>query len=575
MTGFTSIDFYSPALVLLAGAFTIAGLLGIGNRIGRALRLPQPWQTTVGAIAALEILTLGVESVAMGRIATRAVLIATWALFCVCGAALLRFRLRLLDRYTAAPVAILILNLCVALCPSTKGDEVYYHMIVPARIALDRGLLFYREPLRAAIYPQMAFQMGFAPFHALRLPDAGNVVSWFFSALLVWFTFAIVEKATASRVWASIFGTAIAAGLYTTVWHVTSGAHAIGDLAVTASVIAIYVLKDLADVAGAGRVAVSIGILAAAFSSTKIFFLPLALAIVLISATRLGWKSIVWMAAAPAVFMLPLMIWTAVHSGSPFGPLFEGITGPSPYFPNEARAFVEEYVAGPRGPIPEKIRNEAVNFSPILWLSIAAFFLMRRYIAVKPGVGFALLILQIVVILGWNTYDARYLGGVHYALMILFAMFLSRERRGPILNQRWLAPVLIVPWMILQAVYAAQFVRCIAHLQTKEEFLGQHVPLFDDFRALDRLLPKDSVLLSIPYGLASIYAPRPLYYHVLDVPPGKAVFLVSYDPEGVIDLHGRFTAGEQVYENRAAVIATFRVPGRQPQLADLHVTRLH
>jgi len=61
---------------------------------------------------------------------------------------------------------------------------------------------------------------------------------------------------------------------------------------------------------------------------------------------------------------------------------------------------------------------------------------------------------------------------------------------------------------------------------------------------------------------------------VLDVPAGKPAFLVSYDPEGVIDLHGRFTAGEQVYENRAAVIATFRVPGRQPLRSDLHVMRL-
>jgi hypothetical protein len=355
------------------------------------------------------------------------------------------------------------------------------------------------------------------------------------------------------------------------VWHVTSGAHAIGDLAVTAAVVALYVIDDL-------RSPTAIGILIAAFASTKVFFFPLALAIGLIAIVRLGWKSFGLVAAVPVVFIGPLMIWTALHAGSPLGPLAEGITGPSPYFPNEVRAFVDDYVAGPRGPIPDKLRNEAVNFSPILWLSILAFVVMRKHLAVDPKIGIALLVLQAVVILGWNTYDARYFGGVHYALMILFAMFLSESVRNRIVSRRWFPAavvLLIVPWMGLQLVYSAQFMKLILHLESKQEFLEHYVPLYRDFVWLDRALPRDAVLLSIPYGLASIYAPRPLYYHVLDVPPGRPAFLVSYDPTGVIDLHGRFAAGEEIYENRAARISTFRIPGRKPQLATLHVRRLN
>jgi hypothetical protein len=561
MTGFTSIAQYAPSLVFLAGAFTIAGILGIGNRIGRALRLPQPWLSVVGSLAAMEIFTLIDEAVSMAQIAMRGVLLALWVVFSLIGAALLRPRFRL-DRYTAAPIAILIFNLLIALCPSTKGDEVYYHMIVPSRIVQDGGLLFYREPLRAAIYPQMAFQMGFAPFHALALPDVGNVVSWFFGALLVWFTFAIVEKRTGSRVWAAVFAGAISCGLYTTVWHTTSGAHAIGDLAVTASVVALYVIDDL-------RSPIAIGILIAAFASTKVFFFPLALAIGLIAIVRL--RSFM-VAVAPLLFIAPLMIWTALHAGSPFGPLAEGITGPSPYFPGEVHAFVDDYVAGPRGPIPDKLRDEAVNFSPILLLSIVAFVTMRRHLAVDPKIGIALLVLQAVVILGWNTYDARYFGGVHYALMILFAMFVSEAIRNRILAARWFpaaVALLIVPWMMLQLVYGAQFMKLIFHLESKHAFLERYVPLYRDFVWLDRALPRDAVLLSIPYGLASIYAPRPLYYHVLDVPPRRPVFLVSYDPTGPLKI------GEEIYTNRAAVIATFRIPGRKPQIGTLHVWRLN
>jgi len=211
-------------------------------------------------------------------------------------------------------------------------------------------------------------------------------------------------------------------------------------------------------------------------------------------------------------------------------------------------------------------------------LSIIAFAVMRKHLAVDPKIGVALLVLQAVVILGWNTYDARYFGGVHYALMILFAMFLSESIRNRIVGARWFPAavvLLIVPWMALQLVYGAQFMKLIFHLESKQQFLERYVPLYRDFVWLDRALPRDAVLLSIPYGLASIYAPRPLYYHVLDVPPRRPAFLVSYDPAGVIDVHGRFTAGEEIYEDRAAVIATFRIPGRKPQLGTLHVRRLN
>lgn len=560
--------------MLLAGVSTIAGILGIGNRIGRALRLERPWKTVVGSIAALEILTLAVEAVSMAQMATRGMLIAVWALFCLCGAAKLRVRKSDdLNRYTAVPASILILNLLIAVCPSTKGDEVYYHMIVPGRIVQDGGLSFYREPMRAAIYPQMAFQIGFAPFHALALPDAGNVVSWFFGALLVWFTYTLIETRTGSRVWAAVFSTAIAAGLYTTVWHTTSGAHAIGDLAATAAVISIYT----------GPNPIAIGILVAAFASTKVFFFPLALAIVSIAAVRLRWKSIALVAVVPIVFMLPLMIWTAVHSGSPFGPLFEGIAGPSPYFPNEVRAFIDNYVAGQRGPIPDKLRNEAVNFSPILWISIAALIFLRRHIAVKPAIGFALLVLQVVIILGWNTYDARYLGGVHYALMILLAAFLSADLRQRMMSHRRFLPIatmLIAPWMLLQIVYAVQFLKLPFGLESKADFYRRYVPFERDFVQLDRLLPQNALLLAVPYALDSIYAPRAIYYHVLDVPPDKPAYLLTYVPNGsnrenaAIDLHSRFTPDRLLYENADAVVATYRTPGRKPLRGVLRVTRL-
>jgi hypothetical protein len=586
MTGFTSIAHYAPSLVLLAGAFTIAGVLGVGNEIGRMLRLPQPWLTTVGSIAALELLTLGVQTVAMAQIATRAVLITVWAVFSAVGSLLLLTRTSIPKKPSvsltiAGTGAILLVNLAIALCPSTKADEVYYHMIVPSRIVQDGGLLFYREPMRSAIYPQMGFQIGFAPFHALGLPDGGNVVSWFFGALLVWFVYRIVFRYAESARWASIFAAATVAGLYTSVWHVTSGAHAIGDLAVTVAVVALYLMDDLVAAAGRRRTAATIGILAAAAASSKLLLLPFAAAILLIGAIRIGPRYLPNVILPPLIFMGPLMIWTAVNAGSPLGPLLEGFTGRSPYLPNEVRSFLDEYVAGLRGPILQKLRNEAMNYSPVLWVAIAGFVFARRHIRVGPAIGVALLVIQIVVILGWNTYDARYLGGVHYALMILFAIFLTVEVRDRALSSRAIAIVaslLIVPWMLLQIAYAGQFLKFIAHLESRQEFYWRYVPFFGDFVALDHVLPRNAVLLALPFALDSIYAPRPIYYHPLDVPSGRPTYLLTYHPSGEADpplaLPADIALAEQVYENDDAVIATYRIPGKKSLHGSVRVWRI-
>jgi hypothetical protein len=594
MTGFTSIENYAPWLVLLAGAFTIAGILGVGNQLGRALRLPQPWLTAVGAIAAIELLTGLVEAVAMAQFATRTILIVVWALFSAIGALLLvthapRFETLRFDSLTGVAVAaILVVNLLIALCPSTKEDEVYYHMLVPSRIVQDGGLHFYREPLRAAIYPQMAFQMGLAPFHALGLPDAGNVVSWFFSVLLVWFTYRIVYAYSESTRWSGLFALAIAAGLYTSIWHVTSGPHAIGDLAVTVVIVALYAAENLIATTGPIRLALTVGILAAAAASTKVLLFPFAFAVILIAAVAIGrlvvgFRHRAWIVAClilPAIlFIIPLMSWTALHAGSPLGPLLEGRTGPSPYQPGEVRAFLDDYVAGIRGPIAQKVRNEAVSYSPIVWLAIAAFCFGRRRLRVAPTIGVALFLIQVVVILGWNTYDARYFGGVHYALMILFGMFLTSDARDAILaNRRVMIGLtfLIVPWMLLQFAYSAQFLKLVLGLESKAQFLSSHVAFFQDFEALDRILPRDAVVLVFPYGLDSIYVPRPVYYHPLDLPSHRPTFLFAYEPHG--DPRGttpaNFVREQQVYANAGAVTAAFREPGRPPVHGGARVWRL-
>ncbi|HEY6843552.1 MAG TPA: hypothetical protein VI391_05240, partial [Thermoanaerobaculia bacterium] len=152
MTGFLSIGNYSAFLVLAAGLTTSAALFGIGNVIGRRMRLPQPWAGVVGSIAAIEAFALLLTIISIAHIAYAVVLIVAWAVLVVAGGVALIANLRRekprihVDAGTASIVVFLLLQLMIAICPSTKGDELYYHMIVPARIVLDHGLRFYRSP---------------------------------------------------------------------------------------------------------------------------------------------------------------------------------------------------------------------------------------------------------------------------------------------------------------------------------------------------------------------------------------------------------------------------------------------
>jgi len=68
----------------------------------------------------------------------------------------------------------LSLNLFIALAPSTKIDELHYHMLVPKRVILDNGLRPYRQPFESAIFPQLSFQYALSAVYALGAPGAGQ-----------------------------------------------------------------------------------------------------------------------------------------------------------------------------------------------------------------------------------------------------------------------------------------------------------------------------------------------------------------------------------------------------------------
>ena len=301
MTSFLAIERYSSFLVLTVGLSTFIGLWGLGTIIldNIRLRLSAPWCQVTALLLGIQTLSLTVQSAGLAGVAYPVVLSAIWWGLTFIGAAMLWLRWRAITammvlRYDwSALVATTIIgaaiatNMLIAIAPSSKIDELYYHMLAPSRIVSDSALHFYREPWEAAIWPHMIFQISAAPVHAVGYPDAANVVSWGLSTTLLWFAWHIIHGDTKSIAWTALWVGSLCVGIYPAVWHVTGGAHAMGDLAMAAALVAFCGRERLFTDLAMPAYAALLSILLLFASTSKVSLLPLSLVLLYFAAHRI------------------------------------------------------------------------------------------------------------------------------------------------------------------------------------------------------------------------------------------------------------------------------------------------
>ena len=189
--------------------------------------------------------------------------------------------------------------------------------------------------------------------------------------------------------------------------------------------------------------------------------------------------------------------------------------------------------------------------------------------------------LQLLLVGIFVAHDPRFLGGLPQGLAIVFAAWVRPGWPGIRANEAWLRVVyvaLVLPWLCLQLFYGQPFFRVALGLQPAENFYRQHVALYDDFKALDRLLPDDAVILDgLGYRIGAAYSPRPVFMVAADLPRGRPVYLLANEPESpetARNAHPGYLVGETVYVNRRSIQMTFRTPGSSPILDTLLVIRL-
>ncbi len=333
----------------------------------------------------------------MAEIASRPILKTIWLVLVTLGAVMLVARTRVRptavsfsksDRWAILLFVIvgtaIAADLLIAIAPSTKIDELYYHMLIPSRIVFDGALHLYREPWEAAILPDVVFQISSTPAHAVGYPDAANVVSWAISITLLWFAWRIIRAEGKPVAWCGLWVASLCVGIYPAVWQVTGGAHAMGDLALSAALIAFCTRENLLASLPPSAYAVMLSIFALSAATSKISLLPLCTAILCLgifpllrsSEARVRRNILAAVVIPWIIFFFPIALWTWAQSGSPFGPVLSEIFGP-PISPNNWTEDIQSTREAGQLPLLTVIPDVLPSYSPLVWVGVVGAIFFR------------------------------------------------------------------------------------------------------------------------------------------------------------------------------------------------------
>jgi hypothetical protein len=584
---------------LFFGLLSLIGISGLGRLVIRPLRpLALHWYCALAVLAGFALSSVSVQCLAMvgsERTGFR-VLGAGIVILGIAGHWIGRRRYHGLPLPQAGPFRtfafsllclVLTVLILISLAPSTKIDELHYHMLTGRRVLEDHGLRVYQSPAEQAIVPQMGYQIAETIFHATNTLDAGNVLSLGFGMVLWLLIYGVVTEETGRAEVGLLAALASATGLYPAVQYVTAGPHALGDLATFTAVAALFFPGGLAKTTNdtgnrTQSFACVLGAVCAA--STKISLVPVGVVISTATLFRLRDSSRMKMVAVVAglwfFVMGPLVIWTYIHTGSPFGAAFAQYFGHTAYQPSVLQALENNRTINQMG-----LRHglsDAVQFlngGSLVLMLCGAFTCCRQW--KRLGGLLFLVMLQLVLIAKLLPHAFRFLGGLQYGLLAAGALGLSPLWRARV-PFKWVAVAslfLLGPWLAAELYYARPFVAVAIGATTREDFLKRYVALWDDFQALDNILPREANLYPRNGRLPTVYAPRPMILTLADWDRRTPLYMLlthvigtpfethEWEPEAGV------TCSDVVYRNSDAVVETYRTPNREPERGVVVVKR--
>ena len=305
-------------------------------------------------------------------------------------------------------------------------------------------------PWEAAILPQMNTQLAAVPLHALGYPDALNVVSLLLAATLAWFAFHIVRGEGRSTAWAWICVAVLGTGMYPAVLQVTGGSQAMGDLALAVAVVALVRRQSLCETSGTSTFVFCLSLLTVAAATSKVTLLPVS-AVILLAGAWIPLRQAVGSARGRLLAVMlgpwllchgPLVLWTWLQSGAPYGPILSHWFPQSLYDPQASRESFEYTRMLNQPGWRSALGLMLVNSSPLLWLAAISALLGTQLLAGTRVLLGAVMGLQLLLVGIFVAHDPRFLGGLPQGLAIVFAAWVrpgwpgirAKDRKSTRLN---------------------------------------------------------------------------------------------------------------------------------------------
>jgi hypothetical protein len=361
---------------------------------------------------------------------------------------------------------------------------------------------------------------------------------------------------------------------------VTAGTHALGELATCTAVAALVFPGSLGNALDRTRAFVCV-LGAACAASTKISLVPIAALITTMLVLRLRGAARIYVGAIAGgvwlAIMGPLVIWTYLHTGSPFGAAFAHAFGASVYRADVLQVLIDMRTYS-QGGLGDQAWLVVLSLNGASLLLIVAGLVessrQRRLLL-------ALTTAQVLLIAIALPYQFRFLGGLQYVMLAAGMIGLSHHwslRLAP----GWIAAASLIlwgPWLAMELYYARPFVAVDPSIVSREAFLQRYVEFSGDFRSLDQILPRDAKLY-VPYDsirIPTYYAPRPVIFTLADWDRESPLYRFLIYPYGEDYNHPEpltgLTCADEVYRDSNAVIAAYRTPGRAQERGTVLVQR--
>ena len=566
----------TPVLTILFGAIFFFSLAGFGRIMMGIMKieLVKPWPLACSlliGVFSFSLINQFLAVFAINNLLSYLVLLIVFSCFGV-----LELRNYNFNRFRLEPInfvptflllSIFILRLFQAIIPTTKIDELYYHMLLPSRIISDQNLIYYHFPWEGAIWPHMHYQLISPPFYSLGLPDSVNLISLGIFSSLVYISSCLVYRRSKNiglSLWCAVI---FASGLHSIIDYTTNSSNTLLAISSCTSLLILSNPREYLPTKDLKSFSFFFSLLFIGIIGSKISMAPIAIILLIffVKVVTDFWslrevKDAILFFSIPIIFFfLPLMIYTWFKSGSPFGPMLSSVFNSSDFIFDPLIASYKGEI-GSQENFKEVFFLIATKWSPLVWLSWLLIPHKKINIRTRLTISIVFLI-QFFLIWLILPNKPRHFGGIQYcALIICFAecapYFYSRFKKFSFI----LLLAFSLPWLVLDLYYASPLIGK-SFLKT-ELFKKDYVPFYNDFVEIDKLIESDAQIVVLGTRVNAFHSPRLIFIKEVDIKDlKKPTYLFAVGKEHK-PLMKNFKIGQIIYKNFDANQYCYRTPGK-------------